>query len=205
MSLPKPPMVETPFLDAPPSGTEGNSLVNNNHVFFYNDITDESVLNLVDKLVTLDEKLQYDNYKLSRQFKEGAPSAPIYLHIQSHGGDTFAALAAASHIQSLSSKVITIVEGIAASGGSILSVAGDVRWMQHSAVMLVHHFSWIIMGNYHQMKDDTKALGIFHDTLVDHYLANSKATSEEITELLSHESWLTPSEAMKFGFVDKVV
>ena len=121
--------------EPPSKGVE----VDENRVYFYAPVTDSTVLELIKILRSLDIEMQVLSLRLK------VSKIPIELHIHSGGGDLFAGLAAVDVIQSLKSPIHTYVEGSAASAATLMSLAGDKRFMYKNSFMLIHQISSLMV------------------------------------------------------------
>ena len=111
-----------------------------NHIYFWSDVTKKSALDLIIKIS--------DTYNNMRALTlNGDEPTPIYIHINSDGGDTDAAIGVVDTMQSLKdngAKLITIVEGSASSAATMISIVGTERRIRPNAYMRVHNFSTVI-------------------------------------------------------------
>lgn len=100
------------------------------NIYFYTEVTPESVLELNKLIVSCGKTSMAE---LNGSYEK---PPPIYLHINSPGGDVFAALSAVDTIRLSPVPVITIVEGLAASAATLISIVGNERWIAENASML---------------------------------------------------------------------
>ena len=182
--------------DMPAKGVE----VDENRVYFYAPVTDSTVLELIKILRALDIEMQV----LALRLKIG--KVPIELHIHSGGGDLFAGLAAVDVIQSLKSPIHTFVEGSAASAATLMSLAGDKRFMFKNSFMLIHQISSLMVhGTHEQFKDEFENQQKLMDKIRQLYIDRSEMTSELIDEILIRDLWLDADKCLEYGLVDKIV
>ena len=85
-----------------------------NHVYFYANVDTERCLALIKEVRDLDNTLR--NERLTRNIPDGESQVPIWLHIQSNGGDLFAGLAAADQLNRVGHNV-TVFEKSSRIGG----------------------------------------------------------------------------------------
>ena len=128
----------------------------------------------------------------------------INVHINSGGGEVFAAIAMAQQLKNHTAEVHTYVEGIAASAATLIAMAGDVRHMSRSSLFMVHLPSSSVRGNKHQMTKGIEVLEKVEDIIRMTYAEKSTLSDEELSALIDHESWLTADEALSYGFIDKI-
>lgn len=79
-------------------------------------------------------------------FDLNVKNIPIYLHINSFGGSLYDAYAAVDTIKNLRVPVYSIIEGCAASAGTIISVVCTKRFIGKNAHMLIHQLSSSMWG-----------------------------------------------------------
>jgi ATP-dependent protease ClpP protease subunit/endogenous inhibitor of DNA gyrase (YacG/DUF329 family) len=134
--------------------------------------------------------------------------AEIECHIFSNGGDMFASLAIYSILRSRPEKVKIFIEGVAASGGSVIACAGDVVYMPPEAMMFVHNLitdAWDV--NEHNVRELLAEMVKMKEPMVTAYVQKSGRTREEVIALMDGETgngtWLTADEAIEFGLADE--
>ena len=182
--------------EPPSKGVE----VDENRVYFYAPVTDSTVLELIKILRALDIEMQVLALRLK------ISKVPIELHIHSGGGDLFAGLAAVDVIQSLKSPIHTFVEGSAASAATLMSLAGDKRFMFKNSFMLIHQISSLMVhGTHEQFKDEFENQQKLMDKIRQLYIDRSNMTSELIDEILVRDLWLDADKCLEYGLVDKIV
>lgn len=175
----------------------------NNHVYFYSEINSVTALDLIKALREADVKLRQE--RIARDIPADYPPTPIWLHVHSPGGYTPAAFAAADTIRALPSPVWSIVEGLSYSGATFLSMAARRRFIQPTAMLMIHALSGDLYGTYSQLQDSIKMYDMEMDKIAAFYQENSKMTAGEVAELLERDSWLTPADCLRLGIVDEVM
>lgn len=168
-----------------------------NHVYFYAPVTAENCLELIRNLRNAAANLRAAAFA----------SVPIYLHIMSDGGDTFAALAVVDQIgrRQIGWPVYAIAEGLCASAATLIALACDRCAMQRNAFLLLHSGDAGFQGTYHQFQDYAGVLDIMNKQIVDFYVANTTAERGRITEMMKRDTWLTADMALAEGIVSKVL
>ncbi len=130
--------------------TGGSAIrVVDNKIFFYDDVTNESILDLNRILMEVDIKLQNTKNMLGDSF-----DPTIQLRVKTDGGDLHAVLSTVDIINNLKSKVFTYIDGSVASAGSMITLAGDRRFMGKHANFLIHQLSSGLYGKYSEMEDN---------------------------------------------------
>ena len=178
-------------------------VVVDNHVYFYGQVSTGRCLALLRELRQLDSALR--NERLTRALPAGHPLTPIWLHIHSFGGDIFPALAVVDQLQQLQTPVHSIVEGCCVSAATLLSMACRVRYIQPSALMLVHQLSSVAWGTYQQILDDVHMMKMLMETVVDFYTRHSRLSAGDVEEVLKRDSWFRAAECVERGLVDEMI
>jgi ATP-dependent Clp protease protease subunit len=174
------------------------------HVWFYAPITPASSLKL--NAILQDLSMRLAPTAFSSMHEVGQPS-PIWLHINSYGGEVFSAFAMADTIQRISAiiPIVTIVEGCAASGATFASIAGTKRLMRKNAFMLVHELRNGGWGKYSELKDEmTNNLNIMK-AIKDWYKENTKIPEKEMDSILSKDIWWNAKTCLKYGLIDQII
>ena len=169
-----------------------------NHIYFWCDVTKKSALELSIKLSEV-------YYTFNQLTMPGDDTIPIYIHINSDGGDADAAIGVLDTMESLidqGAKVITIVEGSASSAATIISVGGSERRIRPNAFMRVHQFTTGIFGKKSVLDDEHGNLGKFEEVMCRIYKKHTNMNKTQLKKLLSREIDLTPDECMEKGLID---
>lgn len=170
-----------------------------NSILFYGPVTTESCFNLRNQLVTLDS-----NSKIfATQYS--TPPPPINLHIQSSGGSLMNTYYIVDLIQSLETPVNTFIDGFAASAATLISVAGDKRYMTKNSLMLIHQLSSQNGGKFNEIKDDMANLETMMRLLKKIYLQKTNLNNYQLDELLKQDLWLDSETCLKYGLVDEII
>jgi ATP-dependent Clp endopeptidase proteolytic subunit ClpP len=192
--------VEEPrFIIEKTIGDSSNNQVGNK-IYFYSDVSRDTVLNLNKQIDELTKQLKTVQYTYS------LPKAPpIEIHICSDGGDVFSAMAAVDKIKGNDVPVNTYCEGMVASAATLLSTSGNKRFISKSSCMLIHQVSSGLWGNYMEFKDEIKNLELIMNLIKSVYLKSTKFDSKKLDDLLSHDLYLSANECLKYGLVDEIV
>jgi len=171
-----------------------------NTIFFYDDITNESILELNKVLMELDTKLQNAKNVLGESF-----DPTINLRVKSNGGDLHAVLSTVDIIPTLRSKVHTYVDGCVASAGTMITVVGNKRYMGKHAVLLIHQLSGGMVGKYSEMEDSMENATNMMKFIKTFYKEYTKIPMKRLDELLKKDLFLNAEECLQYGFIDQIV
>ena len=131
----------------------------------------------------------------------------IRLHISSPGGSVLSGLGIVDVMNYISSDVVTVNMGLAASMGSILlssGTKGKRSSLKHSRVM-IHQISSGIQGVLPDMAISFKESEKYNDILFDMLAKNTGKTKEEILIDAHRDYWLNSEEALAYGVIDEII
>lgn len=130
----------------------------------------------------------------------------IELHINSYGGSVFASVSIFNHIRALDKNVTVYIDGLAASGASLIAMAGSKLVMPKNTTMMIHRASSFAWGNCNDLRKVADTLEkLDNATVFETYKAKFKGTDEELKNLIDTETWLTADECFENGLCDEVV
>lgn len=171
-----------------------------NRIYFYSDVDSDSILQFNRKLKEIDNINLVDKYK-----KEMEGSIPIYININSLGGEIFSGLSAMDNISQCKSPTVTIVDGACASAATFLSIAGKRRLITRHSTMLIHQLSAMWWGKYKEFKDEIKNLDMFMGIIKEIYLKKTKIPEKKLDEILDHDLFFDSKTCLRYGLVDKII
>jgi ATP-dependent protease ClpP protease subunit len=125
----QPVTIELPTLEVDKTDKENViSPVSGNKLYFYSDVTRDSIYVLNRQIDELTKHLKII------QIQYDLPHPPcIELFISSEGGEIFAALSSVDKIQNNSVPIHTITTGIVASAATLISVCGKKRYITQNS------------------------------------------------------------------------
>lgn len=189
--------------DEPKTENHGSSSVANNHIYFYDEIDTPNALCLIENLRRVDHQLRLQ--RVGMDLADDWPMIPIWLHINSPGGSATSSFAIADAITRLKSPVHSVIEGMAASGGSLVSTSCTRRYITPNSFMLIHQLSGYHWGTYEQLKDDMKLSDMLMDRIVKFYAEHSNLSVKKVRKLLKRDSWFGANECLDLGMVDEIL
>lgn len=135
----------------------------------------------------------------------GSLSDTVTLHINCPGGNVIESLAIYDFIQNFPLPVVGIVEGAAASGGSILLCACSYRLMTEHSMILCHELSGGAIGKYSSLVDSHMTNEIFMKHIKNIYKKDTKIPEKELDNLLRHDIYWDADESLKYGLVNGII
>ena len=138
-----------------------------------------------------------------------APGKPILFIINSPGGSVDSGMAIWDQIKMITSPVITLVTGLAASMGSLLSLSAKKgkRLATPYARIMIHQplIGGVIRGQATDLDIQAKEMLKTRDILVDIYAEATGKDAKVINKAIDRDNWMTVQEAKKFGLLDHIV
>ena len=131
----------------------------------------------------------------------------ITVHINSVGGDMYAGIAIYNRLKGLAAKVTTINDGLAASAGSLIFMAGDTRKVNAGSNIMVHGAASFMYGYYQtqDLRGAIKQLEAHNKAGINIYAEATGKDKDAIKAMVDRETWLTGQEAVDAGFADEVI
>ena len=135
------------------------------------------------------------------------PKKEISFYINSPGGIVWSGLAMYDTMQYISSKIMTICIGQAASAGSLLLTAGadNMRYSLPNSRIMMHQPSGGYQGQVTDIEIQTKEIIKTKKRLNEIYAKHSGKDIKEVAEIMERDKYFSPQEAIKFGLIDKIV
>lgn len=128
----------------------------------------------------------------------------VHLHINSPGGDVFEARAMASAIVAHPGKVITHIDGLAASAATYLALAANEVRMTEGGLFMVHNSWTMAYGNKTELRDTADLLQKIDGTIAADYARKTGKALADVQAWMDDETWFTAEEAKAEGFIDAI-
>ncbi len=137
------------------------------------------------------------------------PGKPILFVINSPGGAVDSGFAIWDQVKMLKSPVTTLVTGLAASMGSILSLCaakGRRFATQHSRIMIHQpRIGGVLRGQATDLEIQAREVIKTRNMLIDIYEAATGKDRRLIEKAIDRDTWMSAAEALEFGLLDKIV
>lgn len=137
------------------------------------------------------------------------PQKPIFLWINSSGGEVHSGFAIYDLIQFIRPKVFTIVSGAAASMGSVIALAAEKenRFAMTNAKFLIHQplVGGTIQGPASDIEIHAKDIIKLKQKIFDIYAERTGHSREYFETVMERDHWLSADEALKIGLVTRII
>ncbi len=128
----------------------------------------------------------------------------IRLHLNSPGGEVFEGLAILNQLRAHRARVVTVVDGIAASIASVIAMAGDEVVVSPNSEMMIHDAWGLAVGNAADMRALADTLDHLSDNIAGAYARKSGGDAKDWRALMRAETWFGAEEAVAAGLADRV-
>ena len=171
----------------------------NNRIYFYDDINKFSALRLRVELETLANKTEYI------ASTNNIEPIPIYLYINSEGGEVGSALAIVDYILNCRVPVYTVIEGEACSAATLISIVGDRRFMTKNSHMLIHQVRGGLWGRMNECEDEMKNIKTFNNKLIKLYKKYTDIPETKLEKILKKDISWSSKTCLKLGLIDEIL
>ena len=132
-------------------------------------------------------------------------SGPIRVHINSPGGDVFAASKIYSMLMDYPYEVNVQIDSLAASAASVIAMAGTHVAMVPTGMMMIHNPMNIAFGDSDEMKKAIALLEEVKDSIINAYEIKTGLSRAKLSHLMDDETWMSAHKAKELGFCDEVL
>ena len=132
----------------------------------------------------------------------------IHIYINSFGGCAYTSIGFYNFLRTLkSTNIKTYNIGCAMSGGSIIFLAGDERFMYEDTVFMFHSVSSGAEGKVHlDLVDEAEECKRIHNQLCEIYAKHTNKSKKQWDNLIKYKDrFYRRDEALKFGIVHKII
>jgi ATP-dependent Clp protease protease subunit len=140
-------------------------------------------------------------------FLDNLEERDITLHIDTPGGSVKSGLSIVDVMNYITSDIITINTGMAASMGSVLLGAGT-KGKRHSlrfSKVMLHQVSSSAYGNIQDMEITFSETKKYNDILFGLLGEYTNKTAKQVMKDSTRDLWLTSEESLKYGIIDNIV
>ena len=165
--------------------SEGVKVVGNK-IFFYTDVDDESVFDLVTKLHAMEHM------------------SKVTIFIKSDGGDVYAGLCAMDHLRASPIEITTVADGMCASSATLILFGGNRRLMLPNARILIHQLSSDFSGKFEEFKNEKRNLKSIMDQIRKVYEEGADIPDEKLDKYMEKDVYLRSSICVRYGIVEGI-
>jgi len=164
----------------------------------------EATIWLYDTIVSDDYWGGVSALSLGKQLADYRDKAVIHLRINSPGGDVFAGRAMETLLAEHPAKIVSHIDGYAASAASYVALAGEERIISPGGMFMIHKAWTLAWGNADDIRKTAALLDQIDETLVATYAAKTGQSPDQLRDWIAAETWLTATEAVQYGFATAI-
>ena len=132
----------------------------------------------------------------------------VTVNLFSYGGDAGEGLAIHDLLARYQGKTTIVIDGVAASAGSMVAMAGDRVVMPDNALLMIHNCWSMAAGDAASMRSSADLLDTYSASYRATYAKKSGQSEDQVTQWMSAGSgagtWFTAEAAKAAGLVDEV-
>lgn len=129
----------------------------------------------------------------------------IHVRLNTPGGSAFDGITIYNTLVQHPAKVLTYVDGLAASAGSIVAMAGDEIHIAENALMMIHQAEGGVKGTSNDMLAMAELLEKADSRIAATYASRSGKPQEAFAEMMAAETWFTGQEAVDAGLATHIM
>ena len=172
--------------------------VHQNNIYLYSGINHNLALEFNIEFKKLEEKM------LNISSTHSCPPPEIIIHINSEGGELYAALSIVGTICDSKVPTKSIIEGWAASAATLISIVCDHRIIRKHSHMLIHQLSGGLTGKYNECKDELQQQSQLMKVMIDIYTEYTDINKNKLRNTLKKDILLSSDTCLKYGLVDEI-
>lgn len=140
---------------------------------------------------------------------EQAGGRDVTINLFSYGGDAGEGLAIHDILARYQGKKTVIIDGVAASAGSMVAMAGDRVVMPDNALLMIHNCWSMAAGDAESLRTSAALLDTYSASYRQTYAKKSGAAEAQVDEWMAAGAgagtWFTAAAAVEAGLADEVV
>lgn len=130
---------------------------------------------------------------------------PIYIYINSPGGDVYSGLAIYDTMQLINSPVHTVVTGLAASMAFVIAVAGEKRYaLKNSRLMQHQPLSAMGWSQASDIEIENKEIQSIKKLLIEIIAEHTNQKVSKVRKDCDRDYWMSAQDAVKYGAIDEI-
>lgn len=153
--------------------------------------------------------LAYDVNRQLLALEADDPNKPIYLLINSPGGEVTSGFSIYDTARFIKPEIITLVTGLAASMGSLIALCAkkENRLTFPNAKFLIHQplISGVIQGQASDLAIHARDIVKTKEKINKLYAQETGKPLAVVTEATDRDNWMDAEEAKEFGLISRII
>lgn len=153
---------------------------------------------------TIAEESWFDDDVTPQMFKDElfSGNGPVTVWLNSPGGDCIAASQIYSMLMDYPHNVTVKIDGIAASAGSVIAMAGTKVLMSPTALVMIHNPATTAFGDHKDMSKAIDMLDEVKESIINAYEIRTGLSHTQLSHMMDEETWMNAKKAIELGFAD---
>lgn len=128
----------------------------------------------------------------------------IIFNINTPGGSVFESREIIDVIRNVKAKTVAHIGSLCASAGTSVALACNEVEMANGAHFMIHNAFGMAFGDKSDLRKTADFLEKMELSIIEDYTTKTGKSSEEISAMMEEETWMTASEALENGFIDRI-
>ncbi len=128
----------------------------------------------------------------------------IQVYINSPGGAVSEGAAIYTALCRHKAKVITHCDGFGCSAASVIFMAGEERYINKLAQLMIHEVITDARGNAEELRQAADTVEQMSQSMAEAYRGKVNISDEELAKMLAKETWLNAEQAVNLGFATAI-
>lgn len=129
----------------------------------------------------------------------------LSIRINSNGGSVTSGWAIYNVLKQHRAFKTVYVDGIAASMGAFVAMAGDKILMSNAGLLMIHKPLGIAMGEAEELRKEADTLDKMFDIAVKIHAERTGTSEDEVRDMMIETTYLNAEEALELGFIDEII
>ena len=99
-------------------------------------------------------------------------------------------------------NVTVKIDGIAASAGSVIAMAGTKVLMSPTALVMIHNPATTAFGDHKDMSKAIDMLDEVKESIINAYEIRTGLSHTQLSHMMDEETWMNAKKAIELGFAD---
>lgn len=129
----------------------------------------------------------------------------VIVHLHTPGGSVFDGNLIYNELSKVKDRIEIVIDGLVASMGTIIMLAGSRIKMAENAYLMIHAPSGSANGNAKDFEKIAKLLKSMEGNFIDKYKTKTDAVEEKVKSWMDGDNWFSAKEALAEGLIDEIV
>lgn len=129
----------------------------------------------------------------------------LSIRINSNGGSVTSGYAIYNVLKQHKAEKTVYIDGIAASMGAFIAMAGDRILMSNAGLLMVHKPWGVAMGEAEELRKEADVLDKMFNIAVQIHAQRTGTPEDEVREIMKSTTYLDSEEALELGFIDEII